>query len=921
MLKTIQRKSTDGANREETIAVAISDEMCWTLGTVFVTIFTIAANQGARAVPAASCVNYARYGDYNLGGIFSVHLDSRTSEGDRCSPQLYPFIMYVVESMVFAIDEINSRTDILPNVTLGFDIRDDCLSEDLALWTAMSLIHGPGTPLYDHLCPSKDPSPSGGVIGIVGPGRSSMSLTAASVADLFQVPMISYAATSDELSDKVKFPFFLRSVAPDRFQVDAIIDILDHFRWDYISIIYSTDEYGINGARLLQQKAEEYGICVWLSVSIRAASSEREVSDVVQRLKKNTKSKVTVMFAVFQVANAVLSEGKRLGLPSNMTWIASDAWGHRLAKFNNEDIALGGLFIDLESNSVPIFEKHFKTLTPDNNRQNPWFDSYWKYLLSKTNCSRVSDDKELPECILASHKTGFSSKAIAAVMDAVYALAYALDSLLDDVCSGMMIHNCRPRFNGTFYLDHLNGVNFQEHGGWFLFEDKGDPPGNYEIKNLQPINGEYRMVPVGKWDAMKGTTRLTINESRIYWAGGQTMIPESICREKCGPGYIPVPLSEACCWGCHRCRVDAIVVNGTQCEKCPKRFWPDANYTRCEHYPEIPVSTNEPVILVVILLSGAGIILTILAVIGMLAHWRHPRIKASSRELSYVNLAGLILAYLTIIPLVVRPSNPSCSVAQTVISVCLTLTFAPTLLKCSRIFRIFRAGKRSTQRPRFISPKEQILMVSIMVGLQLIISCLSAVLPEELSGGVDIYTYSPFLDDSGSLADDSDTADSHPTVSFTLYCKFGLGFLVSSIYNLLIIVGCCYYAFRARHVPDNYNESKFIAVSVYSTLVLCLAVVPVYQTSDDIHMKIATLSLALVINAYVTLVCLYMPKFYIIYVIERKSQETDRTRSGSSFKDGRSSFESSLRNSLRTTQHHAPVNTSVELLRSRGQDL
>ncbi|XP_038070536.1 metabotropic glutamate receptor 4-like [Patiria miniata] len=891
------------------------------LDSVLVTLVTILADRRALAVPALSCVNYARHGDYNLGGMFSVHLDSRAPEGDRCSPKLYSFIMYVVESMVFAVDEINNRTDILPNVTLGFDIRDDCLSEDLALWTAMSLIHGQGTPLYDHLCPSKDTDQSGGVIGIVGPGRSSMSLTAASVADLFQIPMISYAATSDELSDKVKFPFFLRSVAPDRFQVDAIVDILDHFQWNYISILYSTDEYGINGARLLQQKAEEYGICVWLSVSIRASPSEREVSDVVQRLKQNTKSKVTVMFAVFQVANAVLSEAKRSGLPSNMTWIASDAWGHRLADFNNEDIAVGGLFIDMESNSVPIFETHFRTLTPNNNRQNPWFNTYWEYLLSTTNCSGVSDDKEQTVCILAHHEAGFSNKAIAAVLDAVYALAYALDSVLKDSCSGTITVDCRPRFNGTVYLDHLNAVNFQEHGGRFLFEDKGDPPGKYEIKNLQPIDGEYRMVPVGKWDAMKATVRLTINESRIYWAGGQTVIPESICREKCGPGYVPVPLSEACCWGCHRCPLDAIVVNGTQCEKCPKRFWPDVNYTRCDDYPEIPVSTNEPVILVVILLSGVGIILTILTVVGMLANSRHPRIKASSRELSYVNLAGLVLAYMTIFPLVIRPSNPSCSVAQTVISVCLTLTFAPTLLKCSRIFRIFRAGKRSTQRPRFISPKEQIIMVSIMVGLQLIISCLSAALPEDFSGGVDIYTYTPFLDGSGSLSDDNESADSHPIVSLTLYCKFGLGFLVSAVYNLLIIIGCCYYALRARHVPDNYNESKFIAVSVYSTLVLCLAVVPVYQTSDDIHMKIATLSLALVINAYVTLVCLYMPKFYIIYVIERRLQEAERMRSGSSFKDGRSSFKSSLRDSMRTMHHQPPVNTTVELFHSRGQDL
>ncbi|XP_033633354.1 metabotropic glutamate receptor 4-like [Asterias rubens] len=903
--------------------------MSWSGAFIIFWLGMTAAGRGVFAVPSLSCVSYVRRGDYNLGGIFSVHEDSHTLDGDQCSEELYTFVMYVVESMVFAIDEINNRTDILPDVQLGFEIRDDCLSDDLALWTAMALIKGHDNPLYEHICPENTTEGTlldDGVIGIVGPGRSSMSLTAASVADLFQVPMISYAATSDELSDKVKFPFFLRSVAPDRFQVDAIADILVHFEWVYITILYSTDEYGINGARLLQQKAEEYGICVWLSVSIRASPSEREIADVVQRLKRNVKSKVTVIFAIYQVANAVLTEGRRSGLPNNMTWIASDAWGHRLAEFNNQDIALGGLFIDLESNSVPELEQHFKTLTPENNRNNPWFDTYWEHLLSKTNCShqhrartetsqvsRVQEEEM--ECVVSFHKPGFSSKAVASVFDAVYALAYALDSLLKESCPGGDLQ-CRPHFTGMDFLEHLYNVNFQEHGGHFLFEDKGDPPGKYEIKNLQLIDGEYRMVPVGRWDAMNATARLTMDKDQIYWAGGDVRIPESVCKETCRAGYIPFHLSEACCWGCHRCSQDAIVANGTQCEKCPKGMWPDRNYTSCEPYPEIPLSTNEPVILVVLLLSGLGIVLTVVTVAGMCAHWNHPRIKASSRELSYVNIVGLILAFLTIFPLITRPSKASCSVAQTIISVCLTLTFAPTLLKVSRIYRIFRAGKRSTQRPSFISPREQIVMVSVMVGLQLIISCLSAVLPETFSGGIDKYTYSPFFEDGVGVSEDL----GHPTVSFSFYCKFGLGFLISAVYNLIIIIGCCYYALRARHVPDNYNESKFIAVSVYSTLVLCLAVVPMYQTSDDVHMKIATLSLALIINAYVTIVCLYMPKFYIICFIEKKFPDASSPRPASTRTLNNSSSLKD-RGSLRSAKTQPPINTFVELFSERGEEL
>ena len=39
----------------------------------------------------------------------------------------------VAEAMRFAINEINDRTDILPNVTLGYDIIDDTWSEPMSV--------------------------------------------------------------------------------------------------------------------------------------------------------------------------------------------------------------------------------------------------------------------------------------------------------------------------------------------------------------------------------------------------------------------------------------------------------------------------------------------------------------------------------------------------------------------------------------------------------------------------------------------------------------------------------------------------------------------------------------------------------------------------------------------------------------------
>ena len=118
-----------------------------------------------------------------------------------------------------------------------------------------------------------------------------------------------------------------------------------------------------------------------------------------------------------------------------------------------------------------------------------------------------------------------------------------------------------------------------------------------------------------------------------------------------------------------------------------------------------------------------------------------------------------------------------------------------------------------------------------------------------------------------------------PDGHLELYCNFGYGFLASLVYNLVLIVACCYYAFRARKVPDNFNESKFIAGSVYSTLILCLAAFPLYTTAIDVIQKVAAISAAILINAYLTLACLYLHKLYVIRFLgdEENGEDTPNT--------------------------------------------
>ncbi len=56
-------------------------------------------------------------------------------------------------------------------------------------------------------------------------------------------------ATSDEFSDKSRYPHFFRTVSGDSKQVDCILSFIGAMNWSYISVVYTIGPYGENAAK------------------------------------------------------------------------------------------------------------------------------------------------------------------------------------------------------------------------------------------------------------------------------------------------------------------------------------------------------------------------------------------------------------------------------------------------------------------------------------------------------------------------------------------------------------------------------------------------------------------------------------------------------------------------------------------------
>ncbi|ROT83204.1 putative metabotropic glutamate receptor-like [Penaeus vannamei] len=171
------------------------------------------------------------------------------------------------------------------------------------------------------------------------------------------------------------------------------------------------------------------------------------------------------------------------------------------------------------------------------------------------------------------------------------------------------------------------------------------------------------------------------------------------------------------------------------------------------------------------------------------------------------------------------------------------MIYGALLTKTNRISRIFDSASRSARRPGFISPKSQVIITCSLVSVQVVATVVWLI-----------------IEPPGARFD-------YPTRDqVILKCRIkDSSFLLSLVYNMFLITTCTVYAVKTRKIPENFNESKFIGFTMYTTCIIWLAFVPIYfGTGNSFEVQITTLCIAISLSASVALVCLYSPKIYII---------------------------------------------------------
>ncbi|XP_056329404.1 metabotropic glutamate receptor 5b isoform X2 [Danio aesculapii] len=796
-------------------------------------------------------------GDIIIGALFSVHHQPPADKVHerKCGAVREQYGIQRVEAMMHTLDRINADPKILPNVTLGCEIRDSCWHSAVALEQSIEFIRdslvaadeseeaGGGARCADPgATPMKGKKP---IVGLIGPGSSSVAIQVQNLLQLFNIPQIAYSATSMDLSDKSLYKYFMRVVPSDAQQARAMVDIVKRYNWTYVSAIHTEGNYGESGMEAFKEMAGKEGICIAHSDKIWSNAGEQNFDRLLVKLRKYLpKARVVACFCEGMTVRNILMAMRRQNLVGEFLLVGSDGWADRYDVTDGYvREAAGGITIKLQSADVKWFDDYYLKLRPENNMRNPWFPEFWQH---RFHCRLKGHAQEnhkynrtcgkrdsLRQQYAQDTKMGF-------VINAIYSMAHGLHSMQKSLCPGVvgLCDAMRP-IDGSKLLEFLMKTNFSGVTGENIyFDENGDSPGSYVIMNFKKMGKDYfDYTNVGSWD----NSGLQIDDDEI-WPSKEDII-KSVCSEPCDKGQIKVIRKGevSCCWTCTPCKDNEFVFDEYTCRACELGSWPTDDLIGCDPIPVKYLRWGDPEPIAAVVFSCLGLMATFFVMSIFIIYRDTPVVKSSSRELCYIILVGICLGYLCTFCLIAKPHVIYCYLQRLGIGLSPAMSYSALVTKTNRIARILAGSKKKicTKKPRFMSACAQLVIAFLLILLQL---------------GIIVALF---------VMEPPDVIHDYPSIrEVNLICNTtNLGVVAPLGYNGLLIMSCTFYAFKTRNVPANFNEAKYIAFTMYTTCIIWLAFVPIYFGSNY---KTITMCFSVSLSATVALGCMFVPKVYII---------------------------------------------------------
>ncbi|KAL6635260.1 hypothetical protein ACP70R_027931 [Stipagrostis hirtigluma subsp. patula] len=175
------------------------------------------------------------------------------------------------------------------------------------------------------------------VQAIIGPQTSAEAEFVAHIGNRTHVPVVSYSATSPDLSP-AQTPFFVRTAANDSFQAEPVAAVLAAFRWHAAVVVYEDSPYGCGILPALADALQGVGVRIMDRAAVPVDATDDRLDAVLYRfMAKPTRVFVVHMNPV--LAARLFRRARNAGMMAvEYAWIATDGVGTFVDGLSSEDV-------------------------------------------------------------------------------------------------------------------------------------------------------------------------------------------------------------------------------------------------------------------------------------------------------------------------------------------------------------------------------------------------------------------------------------------------------------------------------------------------------------------------------------------------------------------------------------------------------
>ncbi|XP_044294446.1 vomeronasal type-2 receptor 26-like [Varanus komodoensis] len=759
-------------------------------------------------------------------------------------------------AFVFAIDKVNEDPSILPNITLGFHIRESYTDARMTYRTTLDLLFNSNKFVPNYLCGIEK-----NVVGVIGALSFETSSCMADILGLYKIPQLSYGSFKPmhELNNQYSF---YRMVPNEALQYQGLVQLLLHFQWIWIGLMATDDDGGDQFLRTMEPLLLKNRICSNFTLRFQKALHINDaIQEMIQALLHNVED------VMRSKANAIVIHGEAPAITSlemllfastlvqqifpqykgrfasARVWITTaqiDFYVNRLVIHSGFDMQMlhGALSFTIPTKEPEGFQEFLQLVHPSWDNEDGFVNDFWEYAFAcssshvifrfRGGCAGNERLDILPQSIFELSMTGHSYS----VYNAVNAIAHALHNLYSPPPKHRRIASGRRQTSQCVRSWQLHSfiqkISFNNSAGEeIMFNKHGEFKGGFDITNLITFpNQSYVRVKVGRVDhdvpLRKG---FTIHEDKIHWHRQL----EQVWKQPI------VFLAQVI--------LQLIFKDMETCVHCSGHQYPNKFKNQC-----IPKKPNflafEDSLSIISTSSVLLLSLITMLVLGLFIWQRDTAIvKANNKTLTYILLICLLFCFLCPFLFMGRPNRVSCLLRQTAFGVVFSVCLSTILAKTISVVLAFMATKPGSQMRKWVGKRLAYAIVfscsNIQAGICALWLANSPPFPDS-----DMHSMSTeiiLLCNEGSI--------------LMFYCVLGyMGFLAAVSFTV---------AFLARKLPDSFNEAKFIT---FSMLVFCsvwLSFVPTYLSTQGKYM-VAVEIFSMLTSSAGLLCCIFFPKCYII---------------------------------------------------------